>query len=152
MHQKPYLLDAAKMSVEKLLSTLDKVIPTGPGRWLARCPAHPDKSPSLSIRLRDDGRVLVHCFSGCEVQEVLNSVGMTFEDLFPPKEAGHHGRERAPFPALDILRALQSETLTVIIGLSKVTRGEALNEIDSARMRQALDRISQTYSLVEKHG
>jgi KaiC/GvpD/RAD55 family RecA-like ATPase len=39
---------------------------TGHQQWLAPCPYHEDKSPSLSIGEGDDGRVLVHCHAGCE--------------------------------------------------------------------------------------
>lgn len=35
------------------------------GGWTACCPAHADGSPSLSIGVGEDGRLLLHCFSGC---------------------------------------------------------------------------------------
>jgi DNA primase len=56
------------MSVAALLDRLEGVRACGPGRWVARCPAHEDRSPSLSIRKKDDGTTLLHCFSGCEVE------------------------------------------------------------------------------------
>jgi hypothetical protein len=49
----------------------------------ACCPAHDDISPSLSIREVDDGRILIHCFSGCEVHSVVAAVGLELSDLFP---------------------------------------------------------------------
>ena len=58
------------MSAEILLSKLDKVKRTGAGRWLACCPAHADKGPSLSLRETDDGRVLVYCFAGCSAVDI----------------------------------------------------------------------------------
>jgi len=51
----------------KLLEHLQCVKQTASDRWLACCPSHPDRSPSLSIRKLDDGRVLVHDFGGCAV-------------------------------------------------------------------------------------
>jgi hypothetical protein len=56
---------------------------TGPGRWMARCPAHSDRSPSLSIASGRDGRVLVRCFAGCELSSVLQSAGLKIDNLFP---------------------------------------------------------------------
>jgi DNA primase len=53
--------------------------------WLAQCPAHADRSPSLSIREGRDGHVLMHCFAGCETREVLGALGLSFSDLFPRK-------------------------------------------------------------------
>jgi hypothetical protein len=41
------------------------------GGWMARCPAHDDRQPSLSIRDTDDGRALVHCHAGCSQNRVI---------------------------------------------------------------------------------
>ncbi len=54
----------------------------GPGRYMARCPAHGDRSPSLSVREGKDGRILLHCFAGCEKAAVLHAIGLTWRDLF----------------------------------------------------------------------
>src|SRR4051812_46760252 len=40
------------------------------GEWTARCPAHDDRNPSLSIR-DVDGKVLVHCHAGCAQTHVV---------------------------------------------------------------------------------
>jgi putative DNA primase/helicase len=39
--------------------------------WIARCPAHDDREPSLSIRDADDGKVLVRCHAGCDQDRVI---------------------------------------------------------------------------------
>jgi putative DNA primase/helicase len=41
------------------------------GAWMARCPAHDDREPSLSIRDADDGKVLVRCHAGCDQERVI---------------------------------------------------------------------------------
>ena len=41
------------------------------GAWMARCPAHDDREPSLSIRDADDGKVLVRCHAGCDQKQVI---------------------------------------------------------------------------------
>jgi putative DNA primase/helicase len=46
---------------------------TGSG-WIARCPAHDDRSPSLSVGCADDGKVLVHCHAGCKQAEVISAL------------------------------------------------------------------------------
>ena len=38
-----------------------------------RCPAHSDKTPSLSIRQGDRG-ILVTCFAGCDPNEILREL------------------------------------------------------------------------------
>ncbi len=45
----------------------------GPGRWMAKCPAHEDRTPSLSIR-QSDTKILVHCWGGCEQQAVIDAL------------------------------------------------------------------------------
>jgi hypothetical protein len=40
--------------------------------WLARCPAHDDREPSLAICDGGDGKVLVHCHAGCDQRDVLD--------------------------------------------------------------------------------
>ena len=50
-------------------------------RARARCPAHDDLRPSLSVT-RDSSRVLIKCFAGCKTTRVLESMGLTMADLF----------------------------------------------------------------------
>jgi putative DNA primase/helicase len=49
--------------------------------WQARCPAHDDHVPSLSIRLEHD-KFLLHCHAGCDVEDILQAAGLQWKDLF----------------------------------------------------------------------
>src|SRR5262249_26000897 len=60
--------------------------------WYACCPAHDDATPSLSVNLGTDGRVLLHCHSGCTPESVVTAIGLTMRDLFPSKK----GSDRQP--------------------------------------------------------
>src|SRR5260221_4508493 len=67
---------------DHVLSRLAGVRPSGPSgeRWVAKCPAHDDSRPSLSVRLV--GRTLyLKCFVGCEHQAILKRLGLTQADL-----------------------------------------------------------------------
>jgi hypothetical protein len=68
--------------IETLLARLPDAKKSGNG-WLARCPAHNDTRPSLSIGEGSDGRALVKCFAGCSVPDILTAIGLTLADLFP---------------------------------------------------------------------
>jgi hypothetical protein len=70
-------------NVEVLLGRLEGVRRTGPNSWVARCPAHDDRDPSLSVSVKE-GRVLLHCFAGCPPEAVLGAVGLTWKDLREP--------------------------------------------------------------------
>src|SRR5262245_23694279 len=47
---------------------------TGANKYLCRCPAHDDRTPSLSVTEAPDGKVLVHCHAGCAQQEVIEEL------------------------------------------------------------------------------
>ncbi len=68
--------------VELLLSKLSDAKSNGQG-WRARCPAHDDRRPSLSIAEGDDGRALVKCHAGCTPHSIVRAVGLNLTDLMP---------------------------------------------------------------------
>ncbi len=74
------------MIAEELVGRLEAVRPKGTGKWQARCPAHDDREPSLSIREADDGRILVYCFAGCSVEAICAALGLTVRELFADSE------------------------------------------------------------------
>jgi hypothetical protein len=55
--------------------------------WSARCPAHEDRNPSLSIHERD-GKILIHCHASCTPEKVCAAIGIGLRDLFliPPRK------------------------------------------------------------------
>ena len=112
------------MKVDRLLSALHKVR-GGNGRWMACCPAHDDRTPSLTIAEGDDGRVLVHCFGGCSVESVVSAVGMTLSDLMP-ETAPMQPARKMRIPAPDVLRAMAFNATVVAIVASDMAQGKQL--------------------------
>ena len=53
---------------------------TGTG-WSARCPAHDDKNPSLSVSEGEHQPVVLYCQAGCTPEAVLQALGMTLADV-----------------------------------------------------------------------
>lgn len=69
--------------------------PRGPEHKLtALCPAHEDRSPSLSCSEGDDGRALVHCWAGCTVNEVCAALDLEIKDLFAESTSDDWKRRR----------------------------------------------------------
>lgn len=134
--------------VEGILSRLQKVKGKN-GSWTACCPAHNDKGPSLAIREADDGRVLLHCFAGCEVNSVVTALGMDMTDLFPPdnkrREYPVEGKPRLKpaFYASDLIRILAFEALVVSICAHDLRKGKALPDEDYERLKVAQQRIEE---------
>lgn len=101
------------MSLDLLLSRLNRVRRTGEGRWTACCPAHEDRSPSLAIR-DNAGVILLHCFGGCPVDSIAAAVGLDLTDLFPPRPSSDENRApRSGIHPADALRLIEHEARTV---------------------------------------
>lgn len=126
------------MIADILLSRLDKVRALGNGRYMACCPAHDDKSPSLAIREIDD-RVLINCFAGCHADDVLAAVDLKWADLFADKwdaakNAAYHGRQLKPVNLDELDRRV------IEIAEADIKAGRDLSVEDQARLSLALER------------
>lgn len=126
--------------IENVLTRLDGVRRIGK-HFKAKCPAHEDSTPSLSIKEGDNHRVLIHCFSGCPVESVVAAMGLVMTDLFtrgsiPSKVPGISGvslrtlREAADFER-QILFFIKADQL----------HGRAISEIDLLRAKLAMQRL-----------
>jgi len=147
------------MSADTLISRLRSVKQTGAGRWMASCPAHEDRRPSLNVAEKSDGRVLLHCFGGCGAADVLVAVGLDWNAVMPERintlsrESEHRGRKRyrsepRPFNAHDVLACLGTETRIAYIVLHDVIKGIAPSDKDLLRFDLAVQRILAAESLI----
>jgi len=131
------------MTVSTVLERLEKVRRSGAGRWSACCPAHQDRSPSLSIRELDDGRVLLHCHAGCGIEEVLGAVGLDFDSLYPPRPLDHRQAPvRKPWRVAEVIEAFRREILVAWVILADVEAGRQASPEDRERARLCLDRMA----------
>ena len=131
------------MTASAVLDRLEKVRKNGAGKWTACCPAHKDRSPSLSIRELDDGRVLLHCHAGCGVEDVLGAIGLDFEALYPPRAIDHRcTRVPKPWRAADVIEAFRREILVAWVLLADVEAGRPASDEDRERARLCLDRMA----------
>ena len=138
------------MSVDALITRLPKLKKTGKDKWIACCPAHEDRSPSLSIKETADGTVLVKCFAGCSVDDICGAVGIEVSELFPPKPDGHYVSQEHPvkfgsvgdrFSAIDALRALAGEGGVLCILACDMAEGKVLDPVERERLHTATIRI-----------
>ena len=130
------------MTTDALISYLDGVKETGHGKYVARCPAHDDRSPSLAIKECGDGRVLLHCFAGCDTEDVLSAVGLTFADLMPEGDKAAHSFKPQRFDARQVLSTLDHESLVVAIIGADIHEHQAIDELTWNRLAQAVRRIN----------
>jgi hypothetical protein len=125
--------------IESILSRLSKVKGRN-GNWTACCPAHDDKGPSLAVK-EEDGKILLHCFVGCSVENIVGALGVEMADLFPPKPADYRPQPRVRFYASELLRVINHESRIVAIAAFDMAKGRALHADDLARLQLAAQRI-----------
>jgi hypothetical protein len=90
-----------------------KVASRNGNKVTAFCPAHDDRNnPSLSVGVGEDGKVLLHCFVGCEFEDIISAIGLEKPDLFEPR----HG-EGSPF--------IPPKTLETVKHSAKKPHGDA---------------------------
>lgn len=136
------------MDVNDLVGRLEKAKRISRDSWLACCPAHRDRTPSLTVRALDDGRILVHCFAGCGAADVMASIGLETADLFPEPLAQHLPAVRQPFSAADALRALRREAAVCAISSADLAEGKP---VDRARLYLASERIADACEYIHNH-
>lgn len=129
------------MSIDFILSRLTSVKRNG-NQYTAKCPAHADKSPSLSLKDCGD-HVLIHCFGGCDAPDVLGAIGLTLADLYA--ESNLTKTERRHFyeskRRSDNRETLQNELNVLLIAKNALLKGNALAPDDLARVNQACEKI-----------
>jgi len=127
------------VDVNDLIARLEKAKRTSRDSWLTCCPAHKDRTPSLTVRGLDDGRILIHCFAGCGAADVMASLGLETADLFPEPLADHLPAVRQPFSAADALRALRREAAVCALSSADLAEGKP---VDRERLFLASERIA----------
>lgn len=145
------MVGTVSAKTQYLLDHLERVKTTGSGKWLARCPAHDDRSPSLAIREVDD-RILIHCFSGCSAQQVLQAVGLQMADLFPDRFANPYApKPRFPkFSAYELFPLLVQEAVILALAWSDTLAGKVLSDNDQQRVQQAFQSVMRLHSEVSR--
>ena len=130
------------MSADTLLSRLERVKRTGPGKWIASSPTREDRSPSLAIRELDDGTVLVHDFGGDTVESILAAVGLTFDDLYPERPTPGRKPVKRPFNASDVLALVAFEASVAALVVNDALNGLLISDDDYERLTTAGMRLA----------
>ena len=135
--------------IAQLLDRLDRVQGKN-GKFMARCPAHDDRGPSLSIGEGDKGSVLIHCFAGCSAEAVMNSVGLELSDLFPPDTLIdiRRGERRPSVDYKALCFHLRHEVYVLSIAAEKMQKGEKFTDDD----RATLDRVIKSFERLANVG
>ena len=132
------------MNIHNILNRLEKVKQTGVNQYVACCPAHEDKSPSLSVREVADNKILIHCFAECPINEILEALGLSLEDLFPEKLVPSQPIKRG-VSATTALEIIYFEGLVIKTICRIIINKHPIFESDHERLNIAFMRINAAY-------
>jgi hypothetical protein len=128
--------------VNGLLGKLQKVKSRGRDSWVACCPSHDDKSPSLKIDIKG-GKILIKCWSGCGVEDILGAVGLDFSDIMPDNPVYQRSSGKKPtIYASDALRILKVEAMVITLCAIDIKQNKPINDEDHSRVILAMERIN----------
>jgi hypothetical protein len=148
--------------LELFLDRLDRLKATGPGTWVASCPAsnhrQGDRSRGLSVREGDDGRVLFHCFAGCTPAEVVSAMGLELVDLFPQRvieypayapKKGYFSQPRPKrIPRRDLLEGISHDLRVCSLAFSDLAAGKDFSIEDSRSIARRAEHLADEISEV----
>lgn len=138
--------------VNLILNGLQKVRATGKGKWIACCPVHGDKSPSLGITQKDEDKILIHCFGcGASGPQVCEALGVDPAALFPATDKPKYERQpRSGFSAWQLLHALEKDLLVVQIATTDfLINGKKPCQEDANFLAGVCERISEGLEYLE---
>jgi hypothetical protein len=136
--------------MHSILSHFNKVRATSKsGSYNCLCPAHDDSSASLSIKICEDGRVLIHCFAGCDIQNILGAVGLSLDDIVPQRIdlLKPIGKAYNPFA---ILKNMKDEALFVYMCASHIEQGEKLETSDKQKLLDTITKLKEAYEYASR--
>jgi len=131
--------------IDLLLSRLSRVRKVGSDRYVACCPSHGDKTPSLSIT-ETNGRILVHCHAGCLPDEIISAAGLEWGDLFEDEFDASYQRALTAKKLSSPVDQLRVDENVLLITRAKLEKGETLSVDDQARAELSYERVREAYS------
>lgn len=127
--------------VGNFLARLDKVKHTGENKWLACCPGHDDKTPSLAVKSVNE-KILIHCFAGCDVSDIVQAVGLELADLMPENPSYQKGSKPPKFNKYDLFDKLAHESSILLLAINWLLNKKTLSHADLLRVKQAESTMS----------
>jgi hypothetical protein len=138
------------MNAPEFLSRLEKVKRTSEGEWVACCPAHDDRSPSLAVKEAQDGRILVHCFAGCSFEDVCGAAGVEITELFPERAPREDAMKPIPFNPRTVLKALAFNTAIVAIAAADMAAGKTLTLDDKEKLFEIAEEMNEAVNIATR--
>ena len=145
------------------LEKLGNVKEVSPGRYMACCPSHDDKNPSLAIS-EVENKLLIHCWSGCRTSDILTAIGLDYQSLFlesgttkgPRNASGPRRPETLPFfrwnwrsQCGELEQLIQAKREHAEAFLS-ATQGLDVNALTATEFDEVMDHVGSAYNWLDR--
>jgi hypothetical protein len=135
-------------ATDLVLSRLPGARQVADGKYVCRCPAHKDKSPSLSISRGEHG-VLLYCHAGCSIEAILTALDLSASQLFDDVPwSGLPGKPTRPWIGRQVLEGVAHEATVVLLMASNMMGGAVLSEADMDRLTEAQERLEHARGML----
>ena len=125
------------LNARDLASRLEKVRELRDGRWVGQCPVHQSGN---NLYVSDgDKQTLFFCHSGCDKNEILKAIGLTWRDLF-----GKSAPKRIYNPADD--------AISILIYRTDAALGKKISNSDARFINAAGKRLRENGYIVNREG
>ena len=132
------------MNIDYFLSRFQGVKSTGKNRWVCKCSAHQDRLPSMAVSI-DNDRILINCFAGCGVYEILTAAGLDWPDIMPEKDGNETNKPKKQIIyATEALELIRFES-QIIMACAIAMKNKTLTPRDLSRAEQAMQTINKCY-------
>ncbi|MCO6428240.1 CHC2 zinc finger domain-containing protein [Nitrosomonas communis] len=148
----PLKTTTLKQNRVDILPHLQKVKRVGEGRYLACCPVHDDKNPSMTVTVKPDGVVVMYCHAcGAKGLDIVNALGIDPSALFPLADNPRYEKQqRSGFSAWQLLHALEKDLLVVLIAINDfLLNGKKPCQSDVDYLTDVCKRINEALQYLE---
>ncbi len=106
----------------------------------------------MAIKDCGDGRILIHDFAGCETEDVLAAIGLTFADVMPERIGSEHSYKplKSRFDARQVLEGISHEVMVICLITEKYA--SVIGDEDEARLMLAATRLNTALDISQSLG
>jgi hypothetical protein len=143
------------VTIEEILQRLDRVS-RKPRGFMARCPAHQDIHPSLSVAEGDRG-ILLRCWAGCSLADICAAVGIQQRDLFydarpDPVAMRQRYRQRRECERQREQEGLRLDVLREAEATIAAAQGMEIYQWSAKQLEAALNKLADVYAILDTEG
>ena len=88
---------------------------------------------------------MMNCFAGCSVKDILDAVGLEWQDILPANERQRKIKQTG-FNPYAVLKMIRDEVLVIGLASADIRKGKTLNDTEHDRLMKAIGNVRQAYS------